>query len=469
VTQRLPGYEATLRSLFLVQFLLLLACLGVNVVAARPARVRQAAGSPDAPAWHGLATTLFAGAGWILALLYAVAVMFGATWWLNGGNSGTPEVASTAPTLQWAACALVLGVVVLLCFAVGGWRTLQGLRRQQTEELIEGLRTPGKPVGGHERAAAAVAARWRALHIFDGFHVLSRVGWFALAILAITTVGALIATLDVAAQFTGDPPWAAWAASPSPDGVPAPRGLRWLDTDISWFADIGAWLAVGLLLALVALVGSAYRNAAARRIIGIVWDIATFWPRAAHPFAPPCYAERAVPQLMTRVTGRDREPLLLAGHSQGALLAIACIFQLSPERRRTVFLLTYGTQLTRIYGRVFPAFFGRDSRTTLAAALRDGNDLQKTRWRSLWRPTDPLGWPIAYDHAGRAGTATTDPLAEVVDIEVNDPEGYRPASPGEVLDPPVRQHSDYTESAEYVTNRDEAAATLLAMSSFQTS
>ena len=30
----------------------------------------------------------------------------------------------------------------------------------------------------------------------------------------------------------------------------------------------------------------AYRNPAQRRTVGIVWDLGTFWPRAAHPLAP---------------------------------------------------------------------------------------------------------------------------------------------------------------------------------------
>ncbi|CAM5307882.1 Integral membrane protein OS=Streptomyces violarus OX=67380 GN=FHS41_005154 PE=4 SV=1 [Streptomyces violarus] len=53
---------------------------------------------------------------------------------------------------------------------------------------------------------------------------------------------------------------------------------------------LGSWL-IGLGFILFVTWGRrAYKDAAARRTIGILWDVGTFWPRAAHPFAPPCYA-----------------------------------------------------------------------------------------------------------------------------------------------------------------------------------
>ena len=64
---------------------------------------------------------------------------------------------------------------------------------------------------------------------------------------------------------------------------------------------VGSWLLVGLTLGLLWLGRSAYKSPAMRRRTGTFFDVACFWPRVAHPFAAPCYGERAVPDLVERV------------------------------------------------------------------------------------------------------------------------------------------------------------------------
>ncbi|WP_420711540.1 hypothetical protein, partial [Streptomyces sp. NRRL F-4489] len=153
--------------------------------------------------------------------------------------------------------------------------------------------------------------------------------------------------------------------------------------------SLGSWLMGAGVILLLAMGRRAYRDHSARRTIGILWDVGTFWPRAAHPFAPPCYAERAVPDLTWRMatwTERYDGRLVLSGHSQGSVLAAAAVWQLDLVTRSRVALLTYGSPLERLYGRWFPAFFGPPALTGLHREMDD--------WRNLWRFTDPIGGPI---------------------------------------------------------------------------
>ncbi|MEB3960191.1 hypothetical protein OKJ48_08000 [Streptomyces kunmingensis] len=172
---------------------------------------------------------------------------------------------------------------------------------------------------------------------------------------------------------------------------------------------LGSWLIGFGFILFVTWGRRAYKDPSARRTIGILWDVGTFWPRAAHPFAPPCYAERAVPDLTWRMATWTRTTggrLILSGHSQGSVLAAAAAWQLHPSVRKRVGLLTYGSPLERLYGRWFPAHFGP---AALASLHR-----QVDCWRNLHRKTDPIGGPI--NLTGECGPqvdrpALLDPLA----------------------------------------------------------
>src|SRR5262249_51995703 len=173
-------------------------------------------------------------------------------------------------------------------------------------------------------------------------------------------------------------------------------------------ASIVSLVTVALAAWLVGLLRSAYSNPAKRKTIGALWDVATFWPRAAHPFAPPCYGERAIPEVVDRVLllmGSDasgqaqpgqgelahqygltvpRGPVLLTGYSQGSIIAPAVAAQL-PEhilRRGDFALLTLACPARRLYGRAFPAYFGRRYLEELRNQLTyDGHEY----WRNAVR------------------------------------------------------------------------------------
>jgi hypothetical protein len=168
-----------------------------------------------------------------------------------------------------------------------------------------------------------------------------------------------------------------------------------------------------MLLVVVRSLGSS-----STRPLGLVWDLLCFLPRAVHPFAPPCYAERAVPELAdrTRALVRAGRLVVLSAHSLGAVLAVAAFFRLDGEDRRGVRLLTYGAQLRPYFGRLFPDLFGphvlgtqpcpgarlwtadpwADDRQPAAPVPEATTLLGElgTGWLGLWRRTDPLGFPM---------------------------------------------------------------------------
>ena len=162
---------------------------------------------------------------------------------------------------------------------------------------------------------------------------------------------------------------------------------------------VGPWTALGSAsgwaLGLLALAAVAWvvTNAvtSTERPLGLVWDIICFFPRAGHPFTPPCYSERAVPEIKKRIRRflkeerkAGNEPfVILSAHSMGATIAAATIFSLhddeealkreNKERAEAgepaidedrlppnprVALLTHGVQLRAYFSRFFPEVFG---------------------------------------------------------------------------------------------------------------
>ncbi|MBT2409713.1 hypothetical protein J7I94_03940 [Streptomyces sp. ISL-12] len=208
---------------------------------------------------------------------------------------------------------------------------------------------------------------------------------------------------------------------------------------------VGSWL-IGLGFILFVTWGRrAYKDASARRTIGILWDVGTFWPRAAHPFAPPCYAERAVPDLTWRMATCPRATggkLVLSGHSQGSVLAAAAAWQLEPSARGRVALLTYGSPLERLYGRWFPAHFG----PAALASLHQEIDC----WRNLYRHTDPIGGPVRLP--GDCGP-------EVDREALKDPLSYGRTAE-HPLPAPILGHGDYQADPAFAEERRRLLARL---------
>ncbi len=144
------------------------------------------------------------------------------------------------------------------------------------------------------------------------------------------------------------------------------------------------YVVLAMSAGLVALGSQIRRSESARKAVGVIWDLTTFWPRAAHPLAPPCYAERVVPELETRTRwalekkgslGQPDNRVILSGHSQGSLIVAAMASRLSDEELARIRIITYGSQIRALYGRVFPRVFGPEDvgyePTVRAASLLD--------------------------------------------------------------------------------------------------
>ncbi|MGW3333530.1 hypothetical protein ACWDF9_23645 [Streptomyces rubiginosohelvolus] len=272
-----------------------------------------------------------------------------------------------------------------------------------------------------------------------------------------------IARIRAAAALTDSAPWivgvvstaslllgaAAIAGSWYSEQVPG-RAADGSGPLLESFADAaqatGSWLIGFGFILFVAGGRRAYKDASARRTIGILWDVGTFWPRAAHPFAPPCYAERAVPDLASRMSAwtstTPRGRLVISGHSQGSVLAASAVWQLPDATRPRVALLTYGSPLERLYGRWFPAYFGPGPLLGLHRSVHC--------WRNLWRATDPIGGPVRI---------CADPDPSIDRGPLKDPLAYGRTTKLP-LPEPILGHSDYQADPAFADARADLLAEL---------
>ncbi len=198
---------------------------------------------------------------------------------------------------------------------------------------------------------------------------------------------------------------------------------------------------VGLLpIVAIWFINRVYSSDGLRRVVGIVWDVATFWPRWFHPWAPPSYGERAVPQLRNRLMHlAESNSVILSAHSQGTAIAVATLASMLDEpeasgatlRRTTV--LTHGSPIRRLYARYFPEYFDQ----SLFAAIREHLGPGPTTWFNLRRRTDYIGGSVF------------DPIPDGASDElVLDPETPLPPAQGEPR-PSVRAHSNFYAQTEY--------------------
>ncbi|MGQ5259837.1 hypothetical protein ACTWLT_03670 [Micromonospora sp. ZYX-F-536] len=398
----LPGYEAILACVFVAQTALLVA-LGVVLLWRRDRR--------GATPLFGLGTLVMVAVAISLAVAYSAELVYRVADFLDR-DAPTGEGIVNGP--PWAYTWAIFGFfrTVLFTLIVVGLVILISRRgRYRAAAAIVARDHPDPPAEAEPRLRQVRKVIARALFTEKLVPLAVVFGCLAGLGTATTTIGLLgLFPSDVVERYAGVP------------------------SDVVTFAiAFGSWVIAAIILGLVIGGVFAYRTSQFRRYVGVIWDLGTFWPRAAHPFAPPCYAERAVPELTRRITYlvERGDAVVLTGHSHGSVLVAATVLQLPPQVGSRVALLTDGAPLRRLYGRLFPAYIDD-------AVLQEVGDRVGWRWVNLWRDTDPIGGWIFSGH--RPGeVATVDGPAATVDRRLRDPRGVV-TPPGDSVPPPIQGH-----------------------------
>jgi hypothetical protein len=445
---------------------------GLVIGAMHPGRHREH------EAWHGSGPGVVLLLALLIAMILSAALLVGVANLLNGTNSaaslagakladapkkcqyscetskGAAGLLLPQPFVWFGAALLAMLALLVLVLIVVAAGTARKARRDHT--VIDPIPVPTAPEEPENFRTLAKSAR--------EFAQVAHRGEAVLGLIAVLGAVCLCAALLMAVIWD----------SPRMPNSAAKIAIGALGPGMWASATIG-----GSLIALAAG-GSAL---ASKRPLGLLWDLICFLPRAGHPLGPPCYAERAVPELLARYeawlgpqTDLARPPgqkIVLSAHSLGSVIAVASIFALQADEERKyqvakLSLVTYGSQLRAYFGRIFPELLGPEvlgNHPVLPAGLIDPNPVvghqerqapedaraltslldvhgPNTRWISLWRRTDYLGFPV-YDGVPRptgVDRQADDPNPVDRGAEEVDTTGYMLA---------VLSHSDYPRTPAY--------------------
>lgn len=416
----LPGFDRNLWAVVLLMLaltVLLMAVVGIQAGRTAKQAVSASQQAPLKPGLGGCAAAALAAAAVLVGAVFSASAYTVSAAWLNTGSlkPGPAEVSkalkefavpdsfrmATFVFLIAVGFVVLAGLVVLTRLAWGfgftvrilGWRW-----RHPTAKVPVGAVSKDYGHGSdgdivqvrsdpntftkedHNRRRRSIE---RAMYVGAMLErLLTFVGVLALAGVVLTLSGAIVLLKDYGFM----------------DDIQG-KGADWVPKAEAW----GAYGAVLILLLLVTVTALAFRVPTTRRVVGIIWDVASFWPRACHPLAAPCYAERTVPDLVTRLhylRTVEVRPVVLAGHSQGSVLSAAALFNLRGHQNAQnavdgIALLTYGSVLRRLYARYFPVYFGVHRLQALQDTLtRNAAAQARPRWINLWRYTDYLGGQV---------------------------------------------------------------------------
>ncbi|HEY7565398.1 MAG TPA: hypothetical protein VIA81_10790, partial [Acidimicrobiia bacterium] len=196
--------------------------------------------------------------------------------WLGdrAGRGGQPQIVYS-PAYDWFALGSFALLATMVTTAAVGWLWLR--RQGRSEPRLDDIARRYPPAD-----LTAERARWLG-RIARG-EAVSRLVDEADRVLAMV----LAAVLAGALAFYGVRTFV--SGSPLGPIAAVPQGWRGLIPPATWVCSM-------LPLAGLVVMYASFRNPGTRRRVGIIWDLATFWPRWFHPLAPPPYAARAIPEL----------------------------------------------------------------------------------------------------------------------------------------------------------------------------
>jgi len=216
----------------------------------------------------------------------------------------------------------------------------------------------------------------------------------AAALWRVSIVGSLLF-----AAAAGGIAWLVWVEDPPFQKVDLPGAG--LSVDLSTLVDLAfVVIILGFGLSILRSILGGIGDPERRRKVGVLWDIGSFWPRWFHPLAPPAYGPAAVRALRSALIEENKrakatgQPLILAAHSQGSVIAAVA---LSKSLAKPSGLVTYGSPLGHLYRRMFPATGVDDLCDIVDQKLRDflaepDQPNPPEHWLNLRRPaTDYIG------------------------------------------------------------------------------
>jgi hypothetical protein len=381
-------------------------------------RVTPKAGLPPMRLW-GMATFVFAFLGWLFGVMVTNAVIIlSAAWLFTPGFSFTPatitgfvrtqrgmlgDSALSAGYGMLVAVGAIITIAIIATSVLGGvvfrdriaYRRNSNIRRKRKMMLVARL--------------------------------IDFVTWFLMPFVCIMATFLILQAVGTWVEFR------IWFLRPSSWRV---EGGDVNAPPVAW----GAFSVAAVLGIMIVVSAASMRSRGVRRGVGVLWDLACFWPRDVHPFAPPTYTERAVPELLRRLQAYDKAKVnvIIAAHSQGTVIAAAALLAAPRGSVRKVGLLTFGTVLDRLYSRMFPRFFDQQAFGELSRRLPENPVLSRgIAWSNLSRTTDYLGGAIPFPYRSDAEWSPRPEEKRLVD-----PYPLRAPADG-VMPNPAGKHSNY--------------------------